>query len=113
MKSHYFVIIDMTLSMKQGPFDLYSRVGRQIDIRLNSHALINKFGVTETPSKIRLRPKDKKLLRPEELIERLDHMEIETKSAVQPVKERRKLEENFVFMRQSRFDYDRTNVRFP
>lgn len=95
----------MTLAAKPDSFDMLSRVGRQIDIRLNSRSVLHTLAVPNKRSKCRVRPKGHKLLPPSALIARLDEQE----AAAQPLPPAAavscKSEEDFVFMRQSRTDF--------
>lgn len=95
----------MTLAVKPDSFDMLSRVGRQIDIRLNSQSVLHTLAVPSKRSKCRLRPKGHKLLPPSELIARLDEQEAAAQPPPPAVAVSSKSEEDYVFMRQSRMDF--------
>jgi hypothetical protein len=101
----------MTLALKPDSFDMCSRVGRQIDIRLNSLSILHKLAVPKKRSQYRLRAKDRKLLSPSELISLLNQQEAHTQPPPPTPPGSTRPEEDFIFMRQSRMDLYKVGIR--
>lgn len=99
------------LSFRPGAFDMVSRVGRQIDEKLNSREVFEQLTQRRRHPQNTEKGRERRLLPPQKLIEMLNQQqmdEAEAQVAEKPKKPRS--EEDFVFRRQSRQDFYRSTV---
>ena len=101
----------MTLALKPDAYDMCSRVGRQIDIRLNSQSVLHTLAAPKKRSQYRLRAKDRKLLSPSQLISLLNQQEANTQPPPRTLPCSTRPEEDFIFMRQSRMDLYKVGIK--
>ena len=100
-----------TLNFKPGAFDMVSRVGRQIDEKLNSKEVFERL--IQPVRKLRQSPRarDRKLISPQALIELLDQQEAASPPTPSTQPHPEKPDENFLFRKQSRLQFYRATVK--